>query len=129
MKKLLIAVSLLIGIVAYGNAESVATGLNATHVGSSSSVFTGSGELYEIKLSTGSGDFVVAFDSAAVGSVALSAFAATQRISPALSFSTTGHTSLNSTVANKIRVKNGLYLFSSTTASGEANRAIVYFKK
>ena len=152
MKKLILASFLLLACgIAHADSDGGliggGRGWYSTHIATSGSVFTGSGEIGGIYLSSGpstSTQFAVGLDTNATNSLPTNYTPdATQRVTPALVFqSTTTYTGNTGSVAGLsqgldltdgagkgIRVTNGFYWFPSAIGSGEGLRAIIKWRR
>ena len=121
-------------------------GWNYTHAGSSGSIFTGAGEVGGIQLSSGTSldslaNYGVGIDTNATTNVTSVTSIAAQRVTPALIFESTTtvgdataiiqekHWKINDGDGKGYRVQNGFYWFPTASASGEAHRAIIKWRR
>ena len=122
-----------VGAENYSQNAQMATSVSA----SSASIFTGPGVLNGLDLSTGNGtDYAIAFDTTATTNVQIAALTTSDRLTPALMFSSNTVVNGTSLSGNSkdfgdkgVYVKHGLYIYKSATASGENNRVVARWRK
>lgn len=157
MKKILVAIALLVGTVGVSHASRSGGGWRPyTLSASSAQVFTGYGYLNAISQSSActQGDYMVAFDTVAISTVTglgiansaqelvfSNAFSTTTTLTPPLVFgSTISQAGLVATPANPywtpgqasgdyLEVFNGLFVWKNTGASGNCDKAVIYWAK